>query len=53
VKVISDENINEHHSIDAKNQLRLTEYEVCLILNFTLESQHKRLVFTNDIKNKN
>lgn len=52
VKVMSDENLNEHHSIDVKNQLRLTEYEVGLILNFAQDGQHKRLVFTNDIKNK-
>ena len=50
IKIISDNCINEKHEIEIKNQLRLTEFEVGLILNFDIENQHKRLVFTNDFK---
>lgn len=51
IKIIRDDSIKEQHVFDAKNQLRLTEFEVCLILNFDIEGQHKRLIFTNNIKN--
>jgi GxxExxY protein len=50
VKIIGDDSIKEQYELEAKNQLRLTEYEVCLILNFAREGQHKRLVLTNDLK---
>ena len=39
IKIIRDDSIK-----------RLTKYEVCLILNFDFEGQHKRLVLTNDLK---
>ena len=52
VKIIRDENFDDQHTLDAKNLLRLSEYEVCLILNFAEEGEHKRLYFTNDIKKK-
>jgi|WetSurMetagenome_2_1015567.scaffolds.fasta_scaffold452363_1 GxxExxY protein len=37
---------------DAKNRLRLTNYEVAMILNFASDanSYHKRVVLTNDFK---
>lgn len=37
---------------DAKNRLRLTKYEVAMILNFAADSisYHKRVVLTNDFK---
>ncbi len=52
VRVLADEKLNDKNALDAKMQLRLTDYEVCLILNFALEGEHKRLLFTNDIKKK-
>jgi len=50
IKIIGDDSIKDKYELEAKNQLRLTEYEVCLILNFAREGQHKRLVLTNDLK---
>jgi len=52
VRVFADEKLNDQHDWDSKNQLRLTEYEVCLILNFAEYGEHKRLFFTNDIKKR-
>ena len=52
VKIIKNETIGEQFVTDARNQLRLSDYEVCLILNIDQNGLHKRLVFTNDIKNK-
>ena len=52
VRIIRDEDMGEGNVIEVKNQLRFSEYEVCLILNFVLEGQHRRLVYTNDIKQK-
>ena len=55
IKIVNNDKTCEPYEPDAKNQLRLTEYEVCLILNFSAESDslHKRIVLTNDIKKKN
>ena len=52
IKIIKDIATSEQYEADAKNQLRLTEYEVCLLLNFSAETehQHRRIVLTNDIK---
>ena len=52
LKTINADNISEQDEADVKNQLRMSEYEVGLILNFAAEEQHKRIVFTNDLKNK-
>lgn len=52
VRVFTDENLDNRHDLDSKNQLRLTDYEVCLILNFASVGEHKRLFFTNDIKKR-
>lgn len=52
VKITKDENINEQSILEVKNQLRISEYEVSLILNTAQDGQHKRYVFTNDKKNK-
>ena len=54
IKIINDDKVCEQYQTDAKNQLQLTEYEVCVILNFSAESdhQHKRIVLTNDLKRK-
>jgi GxxExxY protein len=55
IKVIQDDATCDHVEADAKNQLRLTDFEVCLILNFSAEpnQQHSRIVLTNDLKKKN
>jgi len=50
IKIIGDDSIKDQYELEARNQLRLTEYEVCLILNFAREGQHKRLVLTNNLK---
>lgn len=52
IKVINDDASCEQYESDAKNQLRLTDFEVCLILNFSAEpqQQHRRIVLTNDLK---
>jgi GxxExxY protein len=52
IKAIKDDTACDHYEADAKNQLRLTDFEVCLILNFSAESQqqHRRIVLTNDLK---
>ena len=50
VKLISDENLIESATFDVKSQLKLTEFEVALVLNVGMEGQHKRIVYTNDLK---
>jgi GxxExxY protein len=52
IKVIMDDASCERYEADAKNQLRLTDFEVCLILNFSADpqQQHGRIVLTNDLK---
>jgi len=54
IKIINDDKVCEQYQADAKKQLQLTQYEVCLILNFSAEAdhQHKRIVLTNDLKRK-
>ena len=36
----------------SKNYLKLTDFEVLLLLNFSVELEHKRLLLTNDFKKK-
>jgi GxxExxY protein len=50
VTTISADNIAATDEASLKNTLRLTDFEVGLILNFGIEGQHKRLVYTNDLK---
>ena len=38
------------HEVQLVNYLRATEIEVVLILNFGIKPQHKRKIFTNDLK---
>ena len=47
-----DKITDNRQDMDSKNQLRLTDHAVCLILNFAFEGEHKRLFFTNDIKKR-
>ena len=50
LRTLSGDSIAATDESSLKNTLRLTDYEVGLILNFGIEGQHKRLVYTNDIK---
>lgn len=52
VKVVREESFADQLKLEVKGQLRLTEFEVALILSFGMEGQHKRLVYTNDLKKK-
>ena len=36
----------------SKNYLKLTDFEVLLLLNFGIELEHKRLLLTNDFKKR-
>ena len=53
VKIASDLELDNRHDYLVKSQLKLTDFEVALILNFGVEGNHKRLVLTNDLKNNN
>lgn len=53
VLVSTDEDLDNRHDKQAKNQLKLTDLEVALILNFGVEGDHRRVVLTNDLKRKN
>ena len=44
--------INEQQLEANKNYLKLTAFEVLLLLNFGLELDHKRLFITNDFKKR-
>ena len=37
----------------SKNYLKLTDFEVLLLLNFGVELEHKRVLLTNDFKKRN
>ena len=45
------ENLCPEHEAQLVNYLKATEIEVGLLLNFGIETQQKRRVFTNDLKN--
>ena|SRR3972149_3140299 len=53
IKLIKADAISQQDKTDMRNQLQLTKYEVGLILNFAVDEEHKRIVFTNDLKTKN
>jgi GxxExxY protein len=52
IKIIREESFAELLNQEVKGRLRLAEFEVALILNLGMEGQHKRLVYTNDLKSK-
>jgi len=54
IKVIKTDSTSEHYEADARKQLRLTKFEVCLILNFSADTnhQHRRVFLSNDYKKK-
>jgi len=41
-----------YNEIEITNYLKLSDIEVGLLLNFCQEGEHKRKVFTNNIKNR-
>jgi len=53
LKLTYSESTDAQAETTLKNFLSFSDFEVGLILNFAPDSQHKRLVFTNDIKNRN
>lgn len=51
IKLIKKEDaISQQDKEDMLNQLRLTKYEVGLILNFSADEEHKRIILTADLK---
>ena len=53
VMVVNVESINKSIEESSKLLLRNSEYEICMVLNFSGESEYKRLIFSNDYKSKN
>jgi GxxExxY protein len=53
VTVVNVESINKSIEESSKLLLRNSEYEICMVLNFSGESEYKRLIFSNDYKSKN
>ncbi len=53
IKMVQADTVSGQHKSDIRNQLRLSKYEVGLILNFATEGDHKRIVFTNDLNQGN
>ena len=53
VKIDNQKGFIETEQIElTKNYLKLTSFEVLLLLNFGLELDHKRLFMTNDLKKR-
>lgn len=52
IELKAAETLIEAHEAQLINYLRATEIEVGLLLNFGKEPQHKRKIFTNDLKTK-
>lgn len=52
ISIIKNDKSCDPNVTDMKNRLRLTEFEVGLILNFSADSgnYHKRVILTNDFK---
>ena len=52
VLLIRGEQIVREHEIILSNQLKLSDIEVGLILNIYIECEHRRRVYTNDLKKR-
>lgn len=52
ILIISEEEILRKHEVILHNQLKNSQVEVGLLLNFHVESNHKRLFYSNDLKQK-
>jgi len=53
VMLVSSEKITREHETKMINQLKLSEIEVGLLLNIHVECEHRRKIYTNDLKLKN
>ncbi len=52
ILLISEPLILREHEVRLSNQLKLSQIEVGLILNAYIEGEHKRIVYTNNIKKR-
>jgi GxxExxY protein len=52
VMVLTDKTLVADNSDLAKNYLKLTDFEVLLLLNFGVEAEHKRVFLSNNYKNR-
>jgi len=52
IKLAAKEKLTTEDEIEITNYLKLSDIEVGLLLNFCQEGEHKRKVFTNNIKNR-
>jgi GxxExxY protein len=53
IKVDNQKGFIENEQMErAKNYLKLTDFEVLLLLNFGIEADHKRLFLTSDFKKR-
>lgn len=52
VQVSADKTFVADNTDLAKNYLKLTDFEVLLLLNFGIESEHKRVFLSNNYKNR-
>ncbi len=52
IKLMSAERITRKYEDELHNHLKLSDIEVGLLLNVYIEGEHRRKVFTNDLKNK-
>lgn len=53
VKILSEDALISPEKIElSKNYLRLSNFEVLLILNFGIEPEHKRVFLSHDYKNR-
>ena len=53
IKVDTQKSFIENEQMElAKNYLKLTDFEVLLLLNFGMEADHKRLFLTNNFKKR-
>lgn len=52
VQVSTDKDFVTDNTDLAKNYLKLTDFEVLLLLNFGVEAEHKRVFLSNNYKNR-
>ena len=52
ISIICEPNILRIHEISLSNQLKNSDIEVGLLLSFHIDSEHKRLFYSNDLKAK-
>ncbi len=52
VQISTDKTLVADNTDLAKNYLKLTDFEVLLLLNFGVEAEHKRVFLSNNYKNR-